>query len=110
MRLKIHVIAPGLEASAIDLFRTTTVRTVQFTLGLRLRADDIDASAATNVWDAALASTWERRPVWVHGDVTGSNLLVADGALHAVIDFGGLAVGDPACDLVMEWTFFTGHI
>lgn len=74
---------------------------------IRLRADDIDASAAIKVWDAALASTWERRPVWVHGDVTGSNLLVADGALHAVIDFGGLAVGDPACDLVMEWTFFT---
>ena len=41
-------------------------------------------------------------------DVTASNLLVAGGALHAVIDFGGAAVGDPACDLVMEWTFFTG--
>ena len=73
-----------------------------------LTADDIDARAATSVWDTALASTWERAPVWVHGDVTASNLLVADGALHAVIDFGGTAVGDPACDLVMEWTFFTG--
>jgi len=69
---------------------------------------DVDAGAAAMVWDAALASSWELPPVWVHGDVTGSNLLVADGALHAVIDFGGLAVGDPACDLVMEWTFFTG--
>jgi len=75
---------------------------------IRQRADDIDASAATRVWDAAMASTWERAPVWVHGDVTGSNLLVTDGALRAVIDFGGVAVGDPACDLVMEWTFFTG--
>lgn len=75
---------------------------------IRLTARDIDTSAATKVWDAALASTWERPPVWVHGDVTGSNLLAAKGALHAVIDFGGLAVGDPACDLVMEWTFFTG--
>jgi aminoglycoside phosphotransferase (APT) family kinase protein len=75
---------------------------------LRLAAGDIDISAATMVWDAALASGWERSPVWVHGDVTGSNLLAVDGALHAVIDFGGLAVGDPACDLVMEWTFFTG--
>ena len=74
----------------------------------RLTADDIDASAAIKVWDTALASTWERPPVWVHGDVTGSNLLVADGTLRAVIDFGGAAVGDPACDLVMEWTFFTG--
>jgi aminoglycoside phosphotransferase (APT) family kinase protein len=76
---------------------------------IRLTADDIDASAATSVWDAALASTWERAPVWVHGDVTGSNLLVAEGTLRAVIDFGGVAVGDPACDLVMEWTFFTGN-
>jgi aminoglycoside phosphotransferase (APT) family kinase protein len=75
---------------------------------IRLTADDIDAKAATSVWDTALASTWERAPVWLHGDMTASNLLVADGALHAVIDFGGTAVGDPACDLVMEWTFFTG--
>jgi aminoglycoside phosphotransferase (APT) family kinase protein len=75
---------------------------------IRLTADDIDAGAAASVWDTALASTWEQAPVWVHGDVTASNLLVADGALHAVIDFGGAAVGDPACDLVMEWTFFTG--
>jgi aminoglycoside phosphotransferase (APT) family kinase protein len=75
---------------------------------IRLTADDIDAQAATSVWDTALASTWERAPVWLHGDMTASNLLVADGALHAVIDFGGTAVGDPACDLVMEWTFFTG--
>jgi aminoglycoside phosphotransferase (APT) family kinase protein len=73
-----------------------------------LTAGDIDAEAATGVWDAALASTWEQAPVWLHGDVTGSNLLVAGGALRAVIDFGGAAVGDPACDLVMEWTFFTG--
>jgi aminoglycoside phosphotransferase (APT) family kinase protein len=75
---------------------------------IRLTARDIDTRAATKVWDAALASAWERPPVWVHGDLTGSNLLAANGALHAVIDFGGLAVGDPACDLVMEWTFFTG--
>lgn len=71
-------------------------------------ADDIDVGAVSEVWDAALASTWERAPVWVHGDVTASNLLVADGKLHAVIDFGCSAVGDPACDLVMAWTFFTG--
>jgi aminoglycoside phosphotransferase (APT) family kinase protein len=44
--------------------------------------------------------------VWVHGDVTASNLLVRDGRLAAVIDFGCCAVGDPACDLVMAWTFF----
>jgi len=75
---------------------------------IHLAADEIDVDGAADVWEAALASTWERPPVWVHGDVTGSNLLVADGVLCAVIDFGGLGIGDPACDLVMEWTFFTG--
>lgn len=72
-------------------------------------ADDIDATAATRVWETALASTWDQAPVWVHGDVAASNLLVADGALRAVIDFGCAAVGDPACDLVMAWTFFAGE-
>ena len=76
---------------------------------LRQLADEVDAGAAATVWDAALRSAWEGEPVWVHGDVTGSNLLVSGGALSAVIDFGGLAVGDPACDLVMEWTFFSGE-
>ncbi len=75
---------------------------------IRRAADDIDARAAASVWETALASAWEQVPVWVHGDLTASNMLVAGGALHAVIDFGGVAVGDPAYDLVMEWEFFTG--
>jgi aminoglycoside phosphotransferase (APT) family kinase protein len=76
---------------------------------IRLAAGDIDAGAAASVWDTALASGRERAPVWVHGDLAASNVLVAGGALHAVIDFGGVAVGDPAYDLVMEWEFFTGE-
>ena len=68
----------------------------------------IDVDATLETWEAALATRWDRPPVWVHGDVAPSNLLVADGRLHAVIDFGCTAVGDPACDLVMAWTFFEG--
>ncbi|MGH3489969.1 MAG: aminoglycoside phosphotransferase family protein [Actinopolymorphaceae bacterium] len=75
---------------------------------IQLLADDFDTSAMTEVWQTALSSRWEQAPVWVHGDVVGSNLLVADGALTGVIDFGCAAVGDPACDLVMAWTFFAG--
>jgi len=73
-----------------------------------LLEDEIDAEAATEVWEAALDSVWDRPPVWVHGDVVASNLLVVDGTLRAVIDFGCAGVGDPACDLVMTWNFFTG--
>jgi len=65
----------------------------------------IDTGAAVTVWEAALASTWKDRPVWVHGDVSVGNLLVRNGRLAAVIDFGGLGVGDPACDLAIAWTF-----
>lgn len=61
--------------------------------------DDIDAAAATASWDAALREPWRRAPVWFHGDVAAGNLLVKDGRLSAVIDFGCTGVGDPACDL-----------
>ncbi|MGN6445417.1 aminoglycoside phosphotransferase family protein [Amnibacterium sp.] len=58
------------------------------------------------VLERALASRWEEPPVWVHGDIADGNLLVADGRLSAVIDFGSSAVGDPACDLVIAWCRF----
>jgi aminoglycoside phosphotransferase (APT) family kinase protein len=66
----------------------------------------IDDVAATAVWQAALESTWQGPPVWVHGDVSAANLLVTNGRLNAVIDFGCSGVGDPACDLTIAWTFF----
>jgi aminoglycoside phosphotransferase (APT) family kinase protein len=69
---------------------------------------EIDTAGATEVWDAALAATWHGPAVWIHGDVTAANLLVVDGRLSAVVDFGCSAVGDPACDLTMAWTFFSG--
>ena len=69
----------------------------------------IDTDAATAVWEAALAATWRDAPVWVHGDVAAGNLLVRDGRLSAVIDFGSSGVGDPACDLAIAWTLFSGE-
>ena len=69
--------------------------------------EDIDTAAATAVWQAALRSGWHRPGVWVHGDVAPGNLLTENGRLCAVIDFGCLGVGDPACDLVLSWTFLT---
>jgi len=71
--------------------------------------DEIDADAVTAVWNAALASTWRGAPVWVHGDVAIGNLLVEKGQLSGVIDFGSSGVGDPACDLAIAWTLFTGE-
>jgi aminoglycoside phosphotransferase (APT) family kinase protein len=68
----------------------------------------IDGAGALAVWEAALASAWRGPPVWVHGDIAAGNLLIRDGRLSAVIDFGCLAAGDPACDLVIAWVFLDG--
>jgi aminoglycoside phosphotransferase (APT) family kinase protein len=69
----------------------------------------IDMKAVTDMWETALASTWQNPPVWLHGDVSAGNLLVKAGRLSAVIDFGCSGVGDPACDLSIAWTFFNGE-
>jgi aminoglycoside phosphotransferase (APT) family kinase protein len=71
----------------------------------------IDRHAVTAVWDAALRTpAWNSPPVWIHGDLQAGNLLAVDGALAAVIDFGCLGVGDPACDLIVAWNLFTGEM
>ena len=69
----------------------------------------IDAGAVTAAWDAALrAPAWDGPLVWIHGDLQAGNLLVEQGRLSAVIDFGCLGAGDPACDLSIAWTLFSG--
>lgn len=68
----------------------------------------IDRRGAHAVLDAAEAAVWRSPPCWVHGDIAIGNLLVRDGRLAAVIDFGCIAVGDPACDLVITWLFLDG--
>ncbi|HEX6444541.1 MAG TPA: aminoglycoside phosphotransferase family protein [Streptosporangiales bacterium] len=68
----------------------------------------VETGPATEVWDAALRADRRGAPVWFHGDIASGNLLVRDGRLAAVIDFGTSGVGDPACDLVIAWTMFSG--
>ena len=66
--------------------------------------DRIDVDAATAVWNAAVqAPEWEQPPVWIHGDLDARNLLVDGSRLSAVIDWGCLGVGDPACDVAVAW-------
>jgi aminoglycoside phosphotransferase (APT) family kinase protein len=70
----------------------------------------IDGDAARRSWAESLAApAWARPGVWIHGDLLPGNLLVTGGRLSAVIDFGTLAVGDPACDLLPAWNVFTGE-
>lgn len=79
---------------------------IQTRQALTLLQHKIDIKVATNLWEKALSTSWKKRPVWLHGDISLGNLLVVDGKLSAVIDFGGLAVGDPACDTSIAWTVF----
>lgn len=69
--------------------------------------DVVDRAAVTAAWDRALETpVWSGTPVWVHTDLLRPNLLVRDGRLCAVLDFGGAGVGDPAADVIAAWTVF----
>lgn len=92
-------------------FRGATQRTYE---GQVLSALDrlrghFDVSAARDLWRQALAAEWDGVDVWFHGDLAQGNLLLRDGRLAAVIDFGTCGVGDPACDLAVAWTLLTGE-
>jgi len=64
--------------------------------------------AAAQAWRRAVAApAWNGPAVWMHGDLHPANLLVTDGQLSGVVDFGLLAVGDPAVDLMVAWTFLS---
>ena len=63
-----------------------------------------DRAALLELWDRVLsAHPWSGPPLWIHGDLHPGNLLVSQGRLSAVIDFGDLAAGDPATDLSVMW-------
>jgi aminoglycoside phosphotransferase (APT) family kinase protein len=71
-----------------------------------VNALDLDLDAVAAVWEWTLALPAARRPVeprWYHGDLVAENLLVRDGRLASVLDFGGLAIGDAAVDLCAAW-------
>ena len=74
---------------------------------LSAAADLVDAPAALAVWEAAReADPWRGRPTWFHGDLTEGNLLVRDGRVCAVLDWGPFGAGDPACELAAAWLLF----
>jgi aminoglycoside phosphotransferase (APT) family kinase protein len=76
---------------------------------LKTLEGSIRTEAAREIWERALGTPWDGRPVWFHGDIASGNLLLRDGELAAVIDFGTCGVGDPACDLAIAWTMLTGE-
>jgi aminoglycoside phosphotransferase (APT) family kinase protein len=88
--------------SPLSTYADETHRAID-TLGAEVPRDRVE-----RVWEDAMATAWDRDPVWFHGDVATGNLLVRDERLAAVLDFGSSGVGDPACDVVIAWTFLSG--
>jgi aminoglycoside phosphotransferase (APT) family kinase protein len=83
--------------------RDAGVRASLETLG-----DELDAAAVGAIWEAARAAPeWDRPGVWIHGDLDARNLLADEGRLSAVVDWGSLGVGDPACDVMAAWKALT---
>lgn len=78
----------------------------EFINALKHSKKTINEQLLSKIWELSLDSKWDSVPVWVHGDIAPGNLLTKEGRLCAVIDFGILGVGDPACDAAMAWTFF----
>jgi aminoglycoside phosphotransferase (APT) family kinase protein len=82
-------------------------RTDRLVDGLDLLGGAADRSRVESLWELLVATPpWAGPPVWLHGDVHPLNLLVHDGVLSAVIDFGDLTSGDPASDLAVAWMLF----
>lgn len=93
-----------------NFYRGGTLKTydTETRQGIAALKDRLDTKAATEIWETALKTTWPHAPVWIHGDISAGNLITLQGRLHAVIDFGQLGIGDPACDLSIAWTLFSG--
>lgn len=71
----------------------------------------VDTDAVTRVWDAALrVPEWDGPPVWVHGDLAPGNVLLVDGQVSAVIDWGSVGVGDPSIDLRVAWNLLPRNL
>lgn len=70
---------------------------------IEIIADEIDPHRARGLWEAACAAAFSGPPVWLHGDLKANNLIVRNGMLSGVIDWGLAAVGDPAADYATAW-------
>lgn len=85
------------------------IRDNDFRVALSQCSGLTDIARVAAIWDEALAApAWDGASVWLHTDLLPSNLLVRDGALVGVLDFGAMATGDPAYDVTPAWMVFDG--
>ncbi|WP_347352205.1 aminoglycoside phosphotransferase family protein [Intrasporangium sp.] len=100
---------PPTDTAGFHRGRHLAHRDEAFRAAIRQCAGLADVTALTRVWDEALAAPhWTGPPRWVHTDLIPPNLLVHEGRLTGVLDFGELATGDPAWDLTPAWFVLDG--
>jgi aminoglycoside phosphotransferase (APT) family kinase protein len=91
----------GGRAPLIELDRTTRQ-------AIEGGSREVDTRAVLSAWTRSLETKpWDGVPVWIHADLLRSNLLIKAGELTAVLDFGGIGVGDPAFDVIPAWSVFS---
>jgi len=99
----------GIDASDAPPAGRAPLRTLDAATRHALKASDgVDVASALAAWERALeVAPWDgRAAVWIHADLLRPNLLVVDGRLDAVLDFGAAGVGDPAADVIAAWSVF----
>ncbi|MGA7206720.1 MAG: aminoglycoside phosphotransferase family protein [Specibacter sp.] len=102
----LHSIVPPAPSEALHSYRggLLAARDLETLTAITRCEDQFDAARLTRAWDIALQAPVGTGPAtWIHTDLQPGNLLVDRGMLSGVIDWGGLAVGDPAIDLIVAW-------
>lgn len=62
-----------------------------------------------NTWKMAVNAPIDVRANWLHGDLHPRNILVEDGAISGIIDWGDITSGDVATDLASFWMLFAAR-
>jgi len=104
---ELHTEAPA-DAPVNDALRGRPVRDIRPRIEANASrlADHVPSGVAALVDELCDVGEWTGPPVWLHGDFHTANMIVAGGSISAVLDFGDLTSGDPACDLAIAWMLF----
>ena len=79
-------------------------RAENFAKNLDMLTGHVDRAAVQAAWAEALAAApYAGPPRWLHGDPHPANILVSDGQVSGMLDFGDITAGDPATDLSLAW-------
>jgi aminoglycoside phosphotransferase (APT) family kinase protein len=66
----------------------------------------LPAEAIGDLWREAVAAPIDVADTCIHGDLHPRNLVVSQGRIAAVLDWGDMTAGDPAADLGAAWLLF----